>query len=222
VASRRSSTRFILLSTLISIGVGCLVVASLGVWDYIHTTSPGSSAPSTETLTKTTETPDEKNPGPVAEEYSVPNDQPRAIRIPTLNIDAYVQRVGVDAASNRMVAPDNIYFTGWYVGSVAPGEAGVSIINGHAGGRYEQGVFRRIVGLKTDDSISVQMGDHRWREFKVKSATSYSTADAAATLFADDPSIERELHLITCDGVFDERSRTYDKRFIVTASLQKE
>ena len=213
------SKRRTLLLILGMAGIGCLIIASLGIWDYLRTTGEGASMPTTETLARSTDTPSEKDPGLVTDEYSVPEGLPRVIEIPGLGIKAYVQRVGVDTG-NTIVTPDNIYFTGWYTGSAVPGETGVSIINGHAGGRYEQGVFRYVVDLKEGDALHVQMGDRSWREFRVESAKSYATSDAAAALFNDDPLIERELHLITCDGGFDDHTQTYDKRFIVVASFR--
>lgn len=175
--------------------------------------------PTTEILNVTTDKPSEKNPGAVTDEYKVPADQPRAIAINSLGIEAYVQRVGIDINKN-MVAPNNIYFAGWYVGSVAPGEKGVSIINGHDGGRYADGVFKHLVNVKSDDIITVQMGDNSWREFVVRSVDTYPVEASARALFADDSHIDRELHLITCDGVFDDRTQTYDRRLIVTAELK--
>lgn len=199
-----------------AIGVCLLVVAALGIWQYLASRTGSAKMPTDQTLTQTTSTPSEVSPGPVKAEYAVPASQPRAIQIPELNLEAYVQRVGIDA-TNTMVAPDNIYFTGWYVGSVVPGEKGISIINGHAGGRYEQGIFRDITNLTAGESIRVQMGNLNWREFQVVSAKSYATSEANVALFKDDQSIEKELHLITCDGKFNDHTQTYDRRFIVVA-----
>lgn len=197
-------------------GAAFVVLAGFGVWDYLRSQDDKADMPTREILTRTEAEPSEKHPGAVKDEYTVPADHPRAIAIPKLGIEAYVQPVGVDE-NNQMVAPDNIHFTAWYTGSVAPGEAGLSIINGHAGGRYEQGVFRSITKLIKDDVFRVQMGDKSWREFKVVTTGSYPTSEATKVLFKDDPTIERELHLITCDGKFDDAAQTYEKRFIVIA-----
>lgn len=200
----------------VAIGICLLVATALGIWQYFTFRTGTTNIPTNQTLTQTTDTPSEVHPGPVTTEYTVPANQPRVIQIPQLSLEAYVRRVGIDKSST-MVAPDNIYFTGWYVGSVAPGEKGISIINGHAGGRYEQGIFRDIITLTADESIRVQMGDLTWREFQVVSAKSYTTSEATAALFKDDQSVENELHLITCDGKFNDRTQTYDRRFIVVA-----
>lgn len=201
------------------VGIACLVVASVGLWNYLRITQQGKSMPDTEILTKTVETPGEKDPGKISDEYKVPDDQPRAIVIPNLNIESYIQRVGIDQ-HNTLVAPDSIFFGGWYLGSVAPGEEGISIIDGHVSGRYEDGIFRHLADLKNDDMISIQMGDSTWRDFLVKSVKVYSVEESAKALFNKDSVIKNELRLITCDGVFDKNTQTYDKRLIVSAELK--
>lgn len=206
---------------LLIIGVLCLGVAGFGLWDYLHVTGQGKSTPGTEILSQTVDTPGEKDPGKISDEYKVPADQPRVIDIPNLGVSAYIQRVGIDQ-HNVMVAPDSIFFAGWYVGSVPPGEKGVSIIDGHVSGKYQDGIFRHLTNLKTGDTFRIQMGDNSWREFTVSSKNTYSAKDASGALFADDPTIDRELHLITCDGVFDNRTQKYEKRLIITASLKGE
>lgn len=208
----------LLLAVLVA-GIACLAVAAFGLADYWRTTGKDEAMPGTEIVSRTVN-PSEKNPGKVSDEYVVPADQPRVISIPSLDVEAYIQRVGIDQ-NNVMVAPNNIFYAGWYVGSVAPGEKGVSIIDGHAGGRYENGVFRRLVSLKNGDAVRVQMGDRTWREFVVESTGIHSVEESSMVLFADDPNIERELHLITCDGVFDDRTQTYDKRLIAKLSLSE-
>lgn len=154
----------------------------------------------------------------MSDEYKVPAGQPRVISLPSLGVEAYVQRVGIDK-DNVMVAPNNIFYAGWYTGSITPGEIGVSIIDGHAGGRYENGIFKHLAKIKKGDTIRIQMGDGTWREFKTISTDIYPAKDSAKALFIDDPTIERELHLITCDGAFDDRTQTYDKRLIVKLGL---
>lgn len=197
----------------------CLAADGLGLRDYLRTVRQGESMPDTKILSTTVDSPDEKNPGGISDKYKVPADQPRVINIPHLNTSGYVQRVGIDH-KNAMVAPNNIFFAGWYTGSVAPGEKGVSIIDGHVRGKYSDGIFRHLTKLRKDDTIRIQMGDTTWREFTVTEANIYPVENSAKALFKDDPDIERELRLITCDGIFDKRTQTYSKRLIVTASLK--
>lgn len=213
------SKKYIFTILLGIVGVSLLVVAGLGVWDYYSVTQTGVSTPSTEVVTET-KTVSEK-PVVVSElGYVVPANQPRVVEIPSLNIEGYVERVGIDK-SGAMSTPSNINFAGWYVNNSVPGDKGVSIINGHAGGRYTKGIFKSIGSLKENDSIRVQMGDMSWREFSVVSTKTYPVGESAASLFADDPTIDNELHLITCDGVFDDKAQSYDLRTIVVAKYRR-
>jgi sortase (surface protein transpeptidase) len=196
------------------IGAACLTIAALSFIDYLNATQSGDETPSSMTVVEDG-LPSER-PVDMSAPYSVPNDQPRSINIPKIDVDAYVQPVGI-LPTKLMATPTNIYFTGWYVHGVAPGEPGLAIINGHEGGRYVSGVFKRINELAPDDTFSVQMGDLSWRNFVITSVKSYAVADAAQPLFARDPSIESELHLITCGGTFDDKNQTYDQRVIVSA-----
>lgn len=198
------------------VGVGLITFALFGAIDYLKRTQTGITTPSAFQIVKDTPDISEKKPAPVTNSYTVPANQSRAITIPSLQVRAYVQRVGI-ASNGAMATPNNIYFTGWYVNSVEPGDSGVSIINGHAGGRYTDGVFRNLSNVKQNDEVLVQMGDLSWRKFVVVSVNTYPVDDAATALFKDDTSIDKELHLITCDGVFNDSAQSYNERTIVVA-----
>lgn len=180
-------------------------------------TQIGEAYPSSDTVLTSTVI-SEKRPDIGSSEFTVPDNQPRKIELPSLRVEAFIQRVGVTSA-NEMATPDNIFFAGWYIDSAVPGETGVSIINGHAGGRYVNGAFRHLNVLESGDLVRVQMGDLSWREFEVVSVDTYDLEQATAALYDDDKDIDRELRLITCDGVFDDITQTYDKRVIVVAKL---
>ncbi len=209
--SKNRATLLLIVAVISSVAI---VMALVCLADYYQTTHHGDDIPTTEIVTSDS-TVSEKLVI-VNDSYTVPADQPRVIDIASLGVKAYVQRVGV-TKDKVMATPNNINFTGWYTNSPAPGSVGVSIVNGHAGGRYTDGVFRRLNQLKRDDIIKVQMGDLSWRNFSTVSTNVYSVTDATKSLFKDDPSIDTELHLITCDGKFDDVSQTYDSRIIVVA-----
>lgn len=208
--------RKVLIITLSSIIVACVTVIGLVAYDYYHVTQTGVTVPSASETIATDDAPSEKSPGPVTKEYTVPADQPRSIRIEKLNVDAYVQRVGI-TKDNAMATPSNIAFTGWYVKSVAPGADGLSIINGHAGGRYIDGVFKNLKHLTSGDSIQVQRGDLSWHTYKVFSVKTVSVADANKALYERNVLLPKQLNLITCDGNFNDAAQTYDERTIVVA-----
>lgn len=208
--------RKVLIITLSSVIVACVTVIALIAHDYYRVTQTGPVVPAASDTVTNDDAPSEKRPGPVAKEYTVPANQPRSIRIEKLNVDAYVQRVGV-TKDNAMATPNNIAFTGWYVKSVAPGSDGLSIINGHAGGRYVDGVFKNLKRLTNGDAIKVQMGDLTWRTYKVFSVKTVGVAEANKALYERNVLLPKQLNLITCDGNFDDGTQTYDKRTIVVA-----
>lgn len=212
----RFHTKKIISGALVILGAALLAVAAFLLADFLRATQQGDLIPSGNTITQGGDV-SERDPGPVKDNYSVDAHHPRRIDIPKIDVSAYVQPVGV-LEEGDMATPSNLFFTGWYVDSASPGDAGLSIINGHAGGRYQHGVFRHLGRLKQDDIIRVQMGNLEWREFAVVSAESYGVAEAGKKLHQAPTEIQ-ELRLITCDGVFDEKHRTYDRRMIVTAKL---
>lgn len=212
---RFSKTQLIPLLLLVVIGAALIVFGALGIRDYVRTTSEGEPYPS-DGVVATTDVASERPILVTDTEYTVADTQPRRVMIESISVDAYVQKVGVDK-SGAMATPSNINFVGWYVDSPIPGESGVSILNGHVGGRYTDGVFKHIKDIQPADSIKIQMGDLTWREFKVVSNTSYPVEQSASPLFKKSTEFDKELHLITCSGKFDDRSQTYDERTILVA-----
>ena len=144
----------------------------------------------------------------------VPADQPQEIIIPSINVDNYIQKVGIDQ-NNQMAVPNNIHLAGWYVNSVKPGEPGLSIIDGHVLGRYNNAIFKDLINLKPGNTFSIIYGDNSEKLFAVKEVKLLSVDDATIYLNTKDPNIKSQLNLITCDGNFDRNSQTYDKRVVV-------
>ncbi|CAG1020871.1 sortase A [Patescibacteria group bacterium] len=150
------------------------------------------------------------------EEFFTDPADPRLLTLPTINTDAYIQKVGVDQ-NNQIAVPDNIHFAGWYINSVKPGEKGLSIIDGHVDGLFNPGVFRNLKELKQEDIFTIEYGNGSIYTFKVVDKKEISTEDAAKVLFSKNPGIVSQLNLITCVGVFDPSVQSYDKRLIVIA-----
>lgn len=197
---------------------GLLVTVGIfGAVNYLFLKNEGTAVPEQAIVTDDSATPSEKEPD-MTQEYTVPANQPRLINIPLAGVDAYIQKVGINKAG-EMATPTNIYFTGWYVNSVAPGSPGLSIINGHVGGQYSHGIFKNLKNTKPGDAIEIQMGDMSWRKFEIVSVKTYKVDESGDALFKDDPTIINELHLITCEGNYNQSSDTYDERLIVVARL---
>jgi sortase (surface protein transpeptidase) len=127
-------------------------------------------------------------------------------------------RVGVD--QHRAIAvPTNINLAGWYVEGPAPGEPGVSIVDGHVSGVESPGIFARLGDLRAGDPVTIERGDGTVLTFTVVTVDSYPTADTAREQFRALPGVERQLTLITCGGRYDPAIGTHDQRIVVRAEL---
>ena len=206
VSKNQRNIRFALFIVgLVLVGVGLNAVRN---WYNIQ----HAGVPAGHTVaTVSTDTPSEQ---PVPDNYSVPADKPLSIQLPTIKTEGFIQQVGVDK-ENQMVVPGNVNMAGWYTKGSLPGDAGLSIIDGHVHGLYAKGIFFNLGKLKSDDTFTVTYGDKSVRKFKVKQVQTVSTKEADTALFVRDKTISKQLNLITCTGRFDKDSKTYDSRVIV-------
>ena len=200
---------FIIGSILVVIGIAGLVIFLLGKFNACK---PIKITP-TSTVTQSSTDPSEAKVSP-NDFANIPADQPKQIIIPTIKVTGYIQKVGVDK-SNQIAVPDNIYLAGWYTNSVKPGEPGLSIIDGHVLGRYNDAIFKSLGNLKPGDAFSIIYGDNSEKNFTVKEVKTLPVNDTATYLMQKDPNIAKQLNLITCGGNFDKKSQQYDKRVVV-------
>lgn len=170
---------------------------------------------SADVVSNSTNTPDEQAPSQDYESTAKDNE-PAMLRIPSINVNAHLQKVGVDQRT-EIAVPNNIHIAGWFVDSAKPGEPGLSIIDGHLDGIYEKGVFSQLAAISVGDRFSIERGDKQSLTFEVISKQTIKAEYAANILFSQDSHIPSQLNLITCGGAFDKQSRTYNDRIIVSA-----
>lgn len=218
LASKRS---FVLSGVVVVVAIGLLSYGTWGLWQrYEATHNPSPTIPSG-VVTYSTDQPDETPIDAECDEYTITADRPRKLTINTLSIDSCIQPVGVDQ-HGAIAVPTNIHLTGWFVESALPGVEGVSIIDGHVGGRYTDAVFKRLGELHPGDDISVELGDGTIKRFEVIDSNSYSVAETTQKMFDKAPGVSNQLTLITCGGTFDAATQSYDERVIIRAGLSEE
>jgi LPXTG-site transpeptidase (sortase) family protein len=169
-------------------------------------------------VTHSSDRPDETKPGKDYKWQGTAED-PKYIKLPSINSEGYIQNVGVDQ-HNAVAAPSNIHIAGWFTKSARPGQEGLSIIDGHVSGWTSSGIFKKLGTLKIGDNYTIQMGSGKVLKYKVLKVDSVETDKAAAILYSQDPNVRSQLNLITCGGQFDKRSNQYQKRIIITSSLE--
>lgn len=192
--------------------VGILLISVLSI------ASTNEAQNSTDTpgpvVTYSTDTPEENLPETVGYSWVGARNEPKRLIIPTLNVDSYIQKVGIDQ-NTQIAVPNNIHIAGWFVDSVLPGADGLSIIDGHVNGRNrDEGVFKNLKDLKPGDEVIVESGDGTRTTFTVYSGESLPKDSVADKLFSQVPAIRRQLNLITCTGTYDSESRTYSDRWL--------
>jgi len=199
-----------------------IALLASGVWLVHARSAPTPPAPASATkniVTKTLAQPSRtKLTGDNYHSTAAPNE-PSSIALPSIGAQGYIQKVGIDQY-NQMAAPTNVNLAGWYVNSLLPGQAGLSIIDGHIDGyRHNQGIFGHLNELQPGATFTVTFGSGRSKSFQVKSVRLVQVADVPDVLFAHDPAITSQLNLITCGGTYDGVSHTYNQRTIVISAL---
>ncbi len=200
------------------LALGFLVATAVPVISRVLSDGQRSDSLQDEILTYSTDTPDETPPGPNYPWRGQPQD-PKKIIIPSLAVDGFIQKVGVDQ-NQQVTVPSNIHLAGWFVDSVRPGQPGLSIIDGHVDGRTTAaGIFGRLGELRRGDRFRIKRGDGQVLRYRVLDRVESDLDEAASVLFTQDLHVSSQLNLITCSGRYDRTAKTYDKRIIVSAEL---
>lgn len=173
----------------------------------------------TNTITYSTDSPDETPPEQACEDYTVANNEPRKIELPSIGASGCIQKVGLDQ-NNAIAVPTNVHVAGWYVESVLPTQPGLSIIDGHVLGRYGDAIFTNLKNLKQNDAMRIQLGDKSWHEFIVVSVSTYDVEETMSEVYKPFDG-DNQLVLITCGGIYDKDSKTYSERVVVKSNLVK-
>jgi LPXTG-site transpeptidase (sortase) family protein len=170
-------------------------------------------------ITYSTDTPDESKQNADNYKWNGAPDEPKKIRITKINVDAYVQKAGVD--QNKQVAvPNNVHLAGWFADSQKPGQNGLAIIAGHVSGRTTDGVFKQLGNLSKGDEFEIELGNGEIKRYKVIETNQVKESESASYLFSQSPKVKSQVNLITCGGNFNNQTDQYDDRIIVSGELQ--
>jgi LPXTG-site transpeptidase (sortase) family protein len=141
---------------------------------------------------------------------------PARLGIPSLNVNAAIQYVGVNTKGN-MANPTNFTDVGWYKYGTVPGYTGSAVIDGHVdNGLALAGVFKHLSDLKVGDDISILTKSGETIHFVATDLTWYGYKSVPTDLLFNERD-DRYLKLITCNGKWVKGDQTYDQRLVVTA-----
>lgn len=146
-------------------------------------------------------------------------EAPTQLIVPTIGVNADVQRVGVNK-NGAMGVPSNFSDVAWYSRGTIPGDVGVAVFAGHLdNGLGLRGVFKKLSDLGVGEDILVRMNSGNVLKFHVVDRHEYDYDDPSAGAIFYDDSGRKLIRLITCDGQWVAEHRTYSKRLVVTAEL---
>ena len=140
---------------------------------------------------------------------------PARLRIPSLGVNAAVEPVG-KKADGSMGTPKDFDDVSWYSPGAKPGEAGSAVFAGHVNnGLLKSGVFEHLSLIQKGDYVLVDDASGRSKIYKVYSVETYEPNAPTDALFATTG--QEQLVLITCDGAWVPKAKTFDKRLVVVA-----
>lgn len=147
---------------------------------------------------------------PIAPERGMPV----RLSIPSINVDAAVDSVGM-TADGAMDIKKNQDLVAWYNLGPRPGNIGNAVIAGHYGWEDGKGsVFNDLHSLKVGDRVSVGDDKGELVSFIVRGSQSYDPAADATTIFRSYDN-KAHLNLITCEGAWNAKRQTYSSRLVV-------
>lgn len=147
------------------------------------------------------------------------SDPPMRLRIPKINIDTSIERVGL-TSDGAVDVPKNPANAGWFDRGPRPGERGSSVIDGHYGWRENaETVFNNLSKLGKGDKIYVENERGATTVFVVRKKREYAPDAHAPEIFISNDG-KAHLNLITCEGVWDHISNSYPKRLVVFADKE--
>lgn len=147
---------------------------------------------------------------------SLTKSAPNRLEIPSINVDASFSAVSQKADGTLGVPPAEL--AGWYTGAPTPGEIGPAIVVGHLDSIAGPAIFYNLKNLRPGDDIRITREDGRIVTFRVERSLSYPQDDFPSQAVYGNIDYAG-LRLITCDGSFNQITRSYSHNLVVYARM---
>ncbi|MFC7278828.1 class F sortase [Paractinoplanes rhizophilus] len=142
--------------------------------------------------------------------------EPVRLRIPALDVDSKVQRLGLQR-DGSIAVPARTDVAGWYENGPRPGQPGPAVILGHVDSHTGPGIFIDLYRAKAGTTVRVDRADGSVATFKIT-----RIARVPKVRFPTDlvyaPTLDPTLRLVTCGGSFDRARGSYRDNVIAFAS----
>jgi sortase (surface protein transpeptidase) len=142
---------------------------------------------------------------------------PVRLVIRAIGVNTRLIRLGI-TRNNTLQVPGRAAIAGWFTGSPRPGAVGASIIAGHIDSDSGPGVFFRLRELHRGQGVYVTRANGSVARFRIIAVRTYAK-DRFPTARVYGPVPDPELRLITCGGLFDYATGSYQANVVVYAIL---
>jgi sortase (surface protein transpeptidase) len=145
--------------------------------------------------------------------------RPTRIKIPVIGVNAAIEHVGLDA-NLAVDVPKGVMNAAWWQDGPIPGNVGNSILVGHYDDyKGDPAVFWDLNKLKLGDRLSIVDGNGAEKTFEVVEIAMYRFDDLSIMDKIYGSTLNRNLNIITCGGIWDPVARNYDKRLVIYTRL---
>jgi sortase (surface protein transpeptidase) len=202
--------------TILAVLAGLFLLGRTLYGSVFYAADDGSSIPAPQTAAVETAIGNVKGAATVTRAST--STLPVLLTIPSLDIKAKVQYVGVNAKGN-MGTPNNFKDVSWYKPGAVPGEVGSAVMAGHVdNGLALSGVFKHLEDIQVGEVVEVERKDGVKLKFIVEAVKMYPYKDVpVASVFTSKSGAH--LNLVTCVGAWIPGQKTYDQRLVVYTTL---
>ncbi len=144
--------------------------------------------------------------------------EPKRLIIPAINVDAPIEARG-QTLTGEMDVPGSAKSVAWYRYGAKPGAVGNAVLAGHLDTIfYNPAVFWDLKKLQAGDEVLVEDKNGTIRHFRTERTEIYASDKAPLEeIFGSTDA--KHLNLITCSGVWNWFTGSYDERVVVYTKL---
>ena len=145
---------------------------------------------------------------------------PVTVAIPSIGVNAKVEKIGLDSQDALDVTPLDAHVedVGYYMNGPPPGAPGVSLLAAHINFNRKPGAFVHLAKVAVGDKIMVGRVDGTTATFTVTRTGVYPKTQFDS-LGVYSPTPDPQLRLVSCGGILDVAHHNYLSNVIVWASL---
>jgi sortase (surface protein transpeptidase) len=143
--------------------------------------------------------------------------EPSSLSIPSLNIKAKFERLGLNP-DNTLQVPQNPNRVGWFVNRAKAGDIGPFVVVGHLDSVNGPAIFANLYKIKPGDIVEITRADNSIVKYKIDSSSKFPQNNFPAGQVYG-PISFAGLRLITCSGTYIKDAKHYSDNLVVFGTL---